>query len=160
MSIHDALSSTTLSWREVRGVRPGYDLMAGSEAVATARAGEVEIGERLYRTEARKGGTNLVDVATGARVGSIRPMAHHVTAINVHQGRFRMSRKGVLPFMLEVTSDYSGPQVLQVLRIGSVVRMKQGRALDAFSAADVGLLAVLVGMSLLDLLEPTATAAA
>ena len=160
MSIHDALNSTTLSWHEVRGVRPGYDLMAGSDAVATARAGEVEIGDRLYRTEARKGGTDLVDVATGARVGSIRPMSHNVTVINVREGRYRMSRKGVLPFMLEVTADYSGPQVLQVLRIGSIIRMKKGRATDAFPTADIELLTVLIGMSLLDLLEPTATAAA
>ena len=160
MSIHDALSSSTLTWRAVRGARPGYDLVDGDRDLATARVGEVEIGDRLFRTEARKGGIDLVNVGTGARVGSVREMTHHVTAINVHQGRYRMSRQGVLPFMLQVTADYSGPQILQVLRIGPVLRVKKGRALDAYPATDVDLLTVLVGMSLLDLLEPTAAAAA
>lgn len=160
VSIHDALRSSTLSWRAVRGARPGYDLVAGSDALATARVGEVEVGGRLYRTESRKGGVDLVDVATGARVASVREMHHHVTVVNVHQGRYRVSRAGVLPFMLTVTADYGGPQLLQVLRLGPLVRIRKGSDVDAAPTADVDLLAVLVGMSVLGLLAPTATAAA
>ncbi len=160
MSIRDALTSSTLSWRAVKGVRPGYDLTDGDGALATARAGEVEIGERLFRTEARKGGFDLVNVSTGARVASVRPMAHHVTAINVHTGRYRMSRKGVLPFAYEVTSDYGGPKVLDILQVGSLLRVRGGKQVDTAPEADVELLAVLTGMQKLDLLAPSATAAA
>lgn len=156
MSIHDALSSTTLRWREVRGIRPGYDLTDGSDTFATVRAGEIEIGERLYRTEEQKGSqTQLVDVATGARVGTIRPMAHGPAAINVHTGRYRMSRRGVLPFSLEVTSDFGGPQVLRILHVRSTIRVRAGRELAVAPASEVGLLVVLSGMRLLDLLAPT-----
>ena len=159
MSIRDALTSSTLSWRAVKGVRPGYDLMDGSDDLATVRAGEVEIGERLFRTEVRKGGYELVEVATGAHVASVRPMTHHVTAINVHTGRYRMSRKGVLPFQYEVTSDYGGPKVLDILRVGSLLRVRGAAQVETAPEADVALLTVLTGMQMLDLLEPTPAAA-
>lgn len=160
MAIHDALSSSTLRWRAVRGVRPGYDLTDGSETYAVARAGEVEIGERLYRTASQKGGTVLVDVATDSRVASVRQMTHGATVLNVHAGRYRMSRRGVLPFALVVTQDYGGPEVLEILHVGPVVRVRAGDDLTTATPADVDLLVALSGMAVLDLLAPATAAAA
>ena len=160
MAIHDALSSSSLRWRAVRGVRPGYDLTDGSETYAIARAGEVEIGERLYRVEPRKGGTVLVDVTTASRVASVRQMSHGITAINAHTGRYRVSRKGVLPFVRVVTRDFGGPIVLELLHLGPLVRVRAGDELDAAPPAELALLVVLVGMAELDLLESTTTGAA
>jgi len=159
--MHDALSSKTLRWRAVRGVRPGFDLTDGTETWAIARAGEVEIGERLYRTEAHKGGLlSLVDVSNGATVGSIRPMAHGPAAINAASGRYRMSKQGVLPFALEVTQDFGGPQVLEMLRVGPLFRVRAGDGFDVAPPAEVELLTVLSGMSVLDLLTPSHAEAA
>lgn len=161
MSIHDALSSKTLRWRAVRGVRPGYDLTDGTETWATARAGEVAIGERLFRTESHKGGiTSLVDVATGSTVGSIREMSHGPAVIHAGTGRYRMSRQGVLPIALEVTRDVGGPQILEILHVGPLFRVRAGGQFDDAPAAEVDLLVVLGGMSLLGLLVPTRAAAA
>lgn len=160
MSIHDALSSTTLRWRAVSGVRPGYDLTDGPDAFATARAGEVEIGEQLYRTEAQKGGTVLVDVATGARVATVRQLSFGPALLSVGSGRYRMSRQGLLPFALEVTEAAGGPQVLELLHVRSVIRVRAGDDFDVAPPAEVDLLAVLTGMRLLGLLTPTAAAAA
>lgn len=160
MSIADALSSTTLRWRAVRGARPGYDLVAGSDDMATARHGEVEIDDHLYRVEVIKNGFTLVDVATGARVASVRPMAHGPVAINVHGGRYRLSRKGVLPFAQEVTRDVAGPQILQLLHVGPVVRVRAGRDVEDAPPAERALLVVLTGMLMLDLLAPSTPVAA
>lgn len=161
MSIHDVLSSKTLRWRAVRGARPGYDLTDGTETWAIARAGEVEIGERLYRTEAHKGGlTSLVDVATGSTVGSIREMAHGPAAINAASGRYRMTKQGVLPIALEVTRDFGGPQILELLHVGPLFRVRAGKQFDDAPAAEVELLVVLSGMRVLDLLTPAHAVAA
>ena len=161
MSIHDVLSSSTLRWRAVRGARPGYDLTDGSEAYAIARAGEVEIGERLYRTESMKNdNTVLVDVTTGARVAGLRDMAHGPAAINAHGGRYRMSKQGVLPFALEVTRDFGGPQVLELLHVGPLLRVRAGDDMADAPPAEVDLLVVLSGMRVLDLLTPSTAAAA
>lgn len=161
MSIHDALTTSTLRWRPVKGARPGYDLVDGSDALAIARHGEVEIGERLYRTHALRGGiTTLVDLTTGARTASIRELASGPAAINTGNGRYRMSRQGVLPFQLEVTEDFGGPQVLQILHVGPLLRVRAGKQMADARPEDVDLLVVLSGMRVLDLLAPTATAAA
>jgi hypothetical protein len=161
VSIHDALSSSTLRWRAVRGARPGYDLVDGDEALAVARQGEVEIGERLYRTQAQRGGSSvLVDLTTGSRVATIRPMAHGPAAMSVGRGRYRMTKQGVLPFALEVTADFGGPQVLEMLHVGPLFRVRAGDDMATVPAADVDLLTVLSGMRVLDLLAPTVPVAA
>lgn len=155
-SIADALGSGTLKWREVRGIRPGYDLVSGDETLATVRAGEIEIGDALYRTEGHvKGIVVLVDVRTGARVAQIRPMSHGPSVLKVYDARYRLSRRAVLPFFMEVTEDIAGPQVLQVLKVGSTMRLRAGRDLDGAKPSHVALLATLVGLQHLDLLAPS-----
>lgn len=155
-SIADALGSGTLKWREVRSIRPGYDLVGGSDTLATVRAGEIEIGDALYRTEGHvKGIVVLTDVRTGARVAQIRPMSHGPSTLKVHDGRYRLSRRGVLPFFMEVTEDVAGPQVLQLLKVRSTMRVRAGRDLDTAPASHVALLATLVGLQHLGLLAPS-----
>lgn len=161
MSIHQALTDRSLQWRAVRGARPGYDLLAGDEALATITAGQVELGERrLLRTRPQKRSVALVDVATESRVASIREMANTRAAINAGSGRYRMSKRSVLPLLLEVTADLGGPQIVQMLHVGPVFRVRAGRDLDAAPGPEVDLLVVLTGLQVLGLLAPTATVAA
>ena len=161
MSIHQALAARSLQWRAVRGSRPGYDLLAGDEPLATLTQGQVELGERqLLRTQPQKRSVALVDVATGSRVASIREMANTRAAINARSGRYRMSKRAVLPVFLEVTADLGGPQILQMLHLGSVFRVRAGRDLDTAPGPEVDLLVVLTGLQVLDLLAPTAAVTA
>lgn len=161
MSIHEALAARSLQWREVRGIRPGYDLLDGDEALATVTQGQVELGERrLLRTEPQNRSVSLVDVATGSRVASIREMANSRAAISAGSGRYRMTKQGVLPVFLEVTADLGGPQVLQMLHLGPVFRVRAGKDLDTAPGPEVDLLVVLAGLQVLGLLAPTASTTA
>lgn len=158
MSIHEALATTSLQWRAVRGTRPGYDLMGADRSLATVTSGQVELGERrLLRTRSQKRSYALVDVATDARVATIREMANSRAVISAGSGRYRMTKEGVLPIRLEVTSGLGGPQVLQMLHVGPVFRVRAGRDMDSVPGAEVDLLVVLAGMRVLDLLAPTTT---
>lgn len=162
MSIHGALSNgATLRWREVRGARPGWELTDGSDTLAVVRAGEVDLGDRLLRTEPQKGGRHvLVDVANRARVGWIRVLSSGPAVLNCSSGRYRMCRRGVLPFFWSVTEDIGGPQVLQILRLGSHIRIRAGEDFGTVPAGEVDQLVLLTGLRMLDLLdEPTPAAA-
>lgn len=162
MSIHAALSEdSTLRWREVRGARPGWELTDGSQTLAVVRAGEIDLADRLLRTEPQKGGAFvLVDVATGGRIGVIRELSSGPAVVNVASGRYRMSRQGVLPFLWKVTEDVAGPTVLEILRFGSHIRIKGGGDLAAAPANEVDMLVLLAGMRMLGLLRQAAPAAA
>lgn len=154
MPIGDALARTSLSWHEVKGVRPGWELVDDQDRLVLATAGEVEVGDRLLRAHATRGGrTTFVDVATGARVATIRVLTSGPAVLSVGQRRYRMSRRGVLPFFWEVTEDFGGPQIVQYLRFGSTVRVKAGADLDTAPTHDLDLLVALTSMRLLGLLQ-------
>ena len=161
MSIHEALATTSLQWKAVRGTRPGYDLVGRGRALATVTAGQAELADReLLRTQPQKRSLALVDVATGSRVASIREMANTRAALNARSGRYRMSKQGVLPVFLEVTSDFGGPQVLELFHLGRVFRVRAGRDMADVPGDEVDLLVVLTGMQVLDLLVPAEAVAA
>lgn len=161
MSIHEALATTTLRWRPVRGVRPGHELLAGDESLGTVTAGQVELADgRLLRTQEQKDSHVLVDVGTGSRVASIRAMTNTRAMISAGAGRYRVTKQGVLPFALEVTEDLGGPQVLEILHLGPVLRVRAGDAMDTAPGPEVDLLVVLSSMWVLDRLAPTGAVAA
>lgn len=154
MPLGDVLARTTLSWHEVKGVRPGWELVDDQDRLVLARPGEVEVGDRLLRAHATRGGrTTFVDVATGARVATIRVLSFGPAALSVGERRYRMSRRGVLRFFWEVTEDFGGPQIVQYMKLGSTVRVKAGADIDIAPAHDLDLLVALTSMRLLGLLE-------
>lgn len=157
MPIGDALARTSLSWHEVKGVRPGWELVDDQDRLVLATAGEVEVGDRLLRAHATRGGrATFVDVATGARVATIRVASYGPAAISVGTRRYRMSRRGVLPFFWEVTEDFGGPQIVQYLKAGSTVRVKAGADMETAPAHDLDLVVAITSMRLLGLLPPGA----
>lgn len=154
MPLGDVLARTTLSWHEVKGVRPGWELVDGQDRLVLATAGEVEVGDRLLRAHPlREGRTVFTDVATDARVATIRVASSGPAAISVGQRRYRMSKRGVLPFLWEVTEDFGGPQIVQYLAFGSTVRVTAGSQIDVAPAHDLDLLVALSSMRLLGLLD-------
>lgn len=159
MSIHQSLGSRTLRWRAVRGARPGWELTDGDRTLAVAQVGSVEVEDRLYRTEPQKGRTVLRDVGSGAIVASIRELSSGPATMNVGAGRYRLTRQGVIPGPWEVTEDLGGPQVLDILRLGPVLRIRAGKAIEDAAPAEVELLAILVGMRMLGLLHAEVAAA-
>lgn len=161
MSIHEALATSTLRWHSVRGVRPGHELFDGDESLATVTAGQVELPDgRLFRTREQKRSHVLVDVATGSRVAWIRTMPNTRAMISAGTGRYRVTKQGVLPFAMEVTEDLGGPQVLEILHLGRLLRVRAGDAMDTVPGAEVDLLVLLSSMWALDQLAPTEAAAA
>lgn len=157
MPIADVLNRTSVSWHEVKGVRPGWELVDDQERLVLATGREVEVGDRLLRGHPSRGGrTTFVDVATGARVATIRVSSHGPAAISVGQRRYRMSKRGVLrgvlPIFWEVTEDFGGPQIVRYLKLGSTLRVKAGADMDTAPTHDLDLLVALTSMRLLGLL--------
>lgn len=154
MPIANVLARTSVSWQEVKGVRPGWELVDDQERLVLATGREVEVGDRLLRGHPSRGGrTTFVDVATGARVATIRVSSFGPAALSVGERRYRMSKRGVLPFFWEVTEDFGGPQIVQYLTFGSTVRVRAGADMDTAPTHDLDLLVALTSMRLLGLLE-------
>ncbi len=60
----------------------------------------------------------------------------------------------------EVTEDLGGPQILEILKLGSLVRVRAGSDVDEAPDAELELLVVLSGMRLLGALQPASPVAA
>jgi hypothetical protein len=158
VSIVAALQSSTLQWARVRGRRPGWELRTGRDALALATDTDVRIGDRPHRLEAGRGGrTTLVTAHRGDRVATVRELSSGPAVINAGAGRYRLTRRGVLPFRWQVTRDIGGPAILTLVRLRSVVRVSAGPDIADAPDAELELLVVLSGMRLLGLLDEPAS---
>lgn len=160
MTIADAVRGQTLQWHRIEGRRPGWELRPGDEVLALVTDDVVEIGDRPYRRVAQKGRVMaLVEQRRGGVVATVRDMTSGPAVISAGSGRYRLSRQGVLPIGWEVTEDLGGPQILEILKFGSLVRVRAGSDVDEAPDAELELLVVLSGMRLLGALAPQPVAA-
>lgn len=158
MSIVAALQSGSLQWASVRGRRPGWELRTGRDGLALATDDDVRIGDRPYRLETSRGGrTTLVTAHRGDRVATVRELSSGPAVIDVHAGRYRLTRRGVLPFRWQLTRGIGRPAVLTLTRFRSMVRVSAGPAVSDAPDEELELLVVLSGMRLLGLLDEPAS---
>lgn len=161
MTIADAVREQTLQWHRIEGRRPGWELRPGDEVLALVTDDVVEIGDQPYRREAQKERIMaLVEQRRGGVVATVRDLSSGPAVISAGSGRYRLSRQGVLPFAWEVTEDLGGPQILEILKLGSLVRVRAGSDVDDAPDAELELLVVLSGMRLLGALHPASPVAA
>lgn len=158
MSIVAALQARSLQWASVRGRHPGWELRAGRDVLALATDDSVRIDDRPYRLEGSRGGrTTLVTAHRGDRVATVRELSSGPAAINAGAGRYRLTRRGVLPIRWQLTRGIGGPAILTLTRLRRMVRVTAGPAVEDVPEAELELLVVLSGMRLLGLLDEPAS---
>jgi hypothetical protein len=158
VSIVAALQSSSLQWGRVRGRRPGWELRSGRDVLALATDADVRVDDRPYRLEAGRGGrTTLVTAHRGDRIATVRELSSGPAVMQVGSGRYRLMRRGVLPFRWQVTRDIGGPAILTLSRFRSMVRVSAGPDAADAPDAELDLLVVLSGMRLLGLLDEPAS---
>ncbi len=159
MPVADHLNESTLTMRPERGRTGHWDLTVGGESMGRIGDDLVQVDDRRLRLVSLRGHDALMDTVTGATVATLQYRAHGSVAIAVGGRRFRLVREGVLPWFWNVTEDLGGPQILRMLRVGSLVRVRPGADADTVPAADLDLLLAGVAVAMLDVSAPVDAAA-